>query len=132
MDSETLRSRRHACGAPGDGMNQFRPVKLLTRQEDRISTVKEHVKAMLRKVASQSEQPFDQESHRGGLSAPGRQRNATSPVPRQGKPEISRAVQERFGALLRSMYDERKAEPIPDHLLDLLKQLDKRGPGRGR
>jgi Anti-sigma factor NepR len=113
-------------------MTQFRSVKLLTRQEDRNPFVKEHVKAMLRKLASRSEQPLSQPSFRNGYSPPDRQRKVTSAVPPQGEPAIDRAVQERFGALLRSMYDERKAEPIPDRLLDLLKQLDKRGSGRGR
>jgi hypothetical protein len=38
---------------------------------------------------------------------------------------ISVAVQDGIGAQLRAMYRDLEAEPLPDHLLDLLKQLDK-------
>jgi hypothetical protein len=41
---------------------------------------------------------------------------------------MSRAVQDRIGERLRLMYDDLKEEPVPDHLLDLLKQLDKSRP----
>ena len=40
---------------------------------------------------------------------------------------IFHAVQEGIGAQLRAMYRDLKAEPLPDHLLDLLKQLDASG-----
>ncbi|ANY77459.1 hypothetical protein BB934_03830 [Microvirga ossetica] len=38
---------------------------------------------------------------------------------------VSRVVQDLIGERLRVMYDDFKDEPVPDHLLDLLKQLDK-------
>ena len=38
---------------------------------------------------------------------------------------VSRVVQDLLGEQLRAMYDDLKDEPVPDHLLDLLKQLDK-------
>jgi hypothetical protein len=37
---------------------------------------------------------------------------------------ISLAIQHRIGEQLRAMYGDLKAEPLPDRLLDLLKQLD--------
>jgi hypothetical protein len=37
---------------------------------------------------------------------------------------VSRAIQDGIVAQLRAMYRDLKAEPLPDHLLDLLKQLD--------
>ncbi len=40
---------------------------------------------------------------------------------------ISLAVQDGIGAQLRAMYRDLEAEPLPDHLLDLLKQLDTSG-----
>ncbi|GEO18628.1 NepR family anti-sigma factor [Microvirga aerophila] len=45
---------------------------------------------------------------------------------RAAKPSdpISLAVQDGIGAQLRAMYRNLEAEPLPDHLLDLLKQLD--------
>ena len=38
---------------------------------------------------------------------------------------MSRAIQDEIGERLRVMYDDLKDEPVPNHLLDLLKQLDK-------
>jgi hypothetical protein len=38
---------------------------------------------------------------------------------------VNRAIQDLIGEQLRVMYDDLKDEPVPDHLLDLLKQLDK-------
>ena len=38
---------------------------------------------------------------------------------------VSRVVQDLLGEQLRAMYDDLKDEPVPDHLLDLLEQLDK-------
>ncbi|WP_157934538.1 NepR family anti-sigma factor [Microvirga ossetica] len=38
---------------------------------------------------------------------------------------MSRAIQDEIGERLRVMYDDLKDEPVPDHLLALLKQLDK-------
>jgi hypothetical protein len=37
---------------------------------------------------------------------------------------ISLAIQDRLGEHLRAMYDGLRSEPLPDRLLDLLKQLD--------
>jgi hypothetical protein len=37
---------------------------------------------------------------------------------------ISLAIQDKLGEQLRAMYGDLKAEPLPDRLLDLLKQLD--------
>jgi hypothetical protein len=37
---------------------------------------------------------------------------------------ISLAMREGIGEPLRAMYRDLEAEPLPDHLLDLLKQLD--------
>jgi hypothetical protein len=42
---------------------------------------------------------------------------------------VSRVVQDLIGEQLRAMYDDLKDEPVPDHLLDLLKQLDKSRSG---
>jgi hypothetical protein len=38
---------------------------------------------------------------------------------------VSRAIQDNIGEQLRIMYDALKENSIPEHLLDLLKQLDK-------
>ena len=38
---------------------------------------------------------------------------------------VSRAIQDDIGERLRIMSDALKETPIPEHLLDLLKQLDK-------
>ena len=38
---------------------------------------------------------------------------------------VSRAIQDDIGERLRIMSDALKENPIPEHLLDLLKQLDK-------
>ena len=38
---------------------------------------------------------------------------------------VSRAIQDDIGESLRIMYAALKENPIPEHLLDLLKQLDK-------
>ena len=53
------------------------------------------------------------------------------PHSRQGPAERSKAepqadprLQEVIGRGLRAMYDSLKAEPIPDHLLELLNKLD--------
>jgi hypothetical protein len=48
------------------------------------------------------------------------------PLFRATKPRdpISLAVQDGIAAQLRAMYRDLEAEPLPDHLLDLLKQLD--------
>jgi hypothetical protein len=37
---------------------------------------------------------------------------------------ISLAVQDGIAAQLRAMYSDLEAEPLPDHLLDLLRRLD--------
>ncbi len=42
-----------------------------------------------------------------------------------GGKTMSRAIQDEIGERLRVMYDDLKDEPVPDHLLALLKQLDK-------
>ena len=39
-------------------------------------------------------------------------------------PQVSPRIQEAIGQGLRAMYDSLKAEPLPDHLLQLLKKLD--------
>jgi hypothetical protein len=44
---------------------------------------------------------------------------------------VSRVVQDLIGEQLRVMYDDLKDEPVPDHLLDLLKQLGKPQPDEG-
>jgi hypothetical protein len=46
----------------------------------------------------------------------------------QGGGTVSRVVQDLIGEQLRVMYDDLKEEPVPDHLLDLLKQLGKPQP----
>jgi hypothetical protein len=38
---------------------------------------------------------------------------------------VSRAIQDDIGERLRIMYDAHKENPIPEHLLDVPKQLDK-------
>jgi Anti-sigma factor NepR len=45
---------------------------------------------------------------------------------RAAKPHdpISLAIQDGIVTQLRAMYRDLEAEPLPDHLLDLLKQLD--------
>ena len=42
---------------------------------------------------------------------------------------ISLAIQDRIGEQLRTMYGDLKAEPLPERLLDLTKQLDERRSG---
>ena len=56
-------------------------------------------------------------SHNGGPSETG-----------QGGGTVSRAIQDLIGEQLRIMYDSLKDELVPDHLLDLLKQLGKPQP----
>ena len=46
-----------------------------------------------------------------------------------GRP-IDAAVQAHIGARLRSMYDSFLAEPVPQHLIDLLERLDAVDPSR--
>jgi Anti-sigma factor NepR len=40
---------------------------------------------------------------------------------------LDRAIQDRIGSHLRAMYDDIKAEPVPERFLDLLQQLDLHG-----
>ncbi|HZH50821.1 MAG TPA: NepR family anti-sigma factor [Microvirga sp.] len=42
----------------------------------------------------------------------------------KAEPQVNHRIQEVIGQGLRSMYESLKAEPIPDHLLELLKKLD--------
>jgi hypothetical protein len=49
----------------------------------------------------------------------------------QGGGTVNRAIQDLIGERLRVMYDDLKDEPVPDHLLDLLKQLGKPQPDEG-
>jgi Anti-sigma factor NepR len=37
---------------------------------------------------------------------------------------VSLAIQDGISKQLRALYDDLEVEPLPDHLLDLLKQLD--------
>ena len=39
------------------------------------------------------------------------------------------AIQDRIGEQLRAMYGDLRAEPLPERLLDLTKQLDERRSG---
>jgi hypothetical protein len=48
---------------------------------------------------------------------------AVVPAEEPQLPRIDRETQARIGSQLRSMYDELAKEPIPDHLLDLLRKL---------
>jgi hypothetical protein len=41
------------------------------------------------------------------------------------EPQPNARIQEAIGEGLRAMYDSLKAEPIPDHILELLLKLDK-------
>ena len=50
-----------------------------------------------------------------------RQGNGEAP---NKEPQSTTHIQEVIGQGLRAMYDSLKAEPIPDHLLKLLQQLD--------
>jgi hypothetical protein len=43
---------------------------------------------------------------------------------------ISLAIQNGIGAQLRAMYRDLEAEPLPDHLLNLLNQLDEPRSGK--
>ena len=45
-----------------------------------------------------------------------------------GGKTMSRAIQDEIGERLRVMYDDLEDEPVPDHLLNLLKQLGKPQP----
>lgn len=60
------------------------------------------------------------------------------PHGRQGNGEVPKQerhsnihIQEAIGQGLRAMYESLKAEPIPDHILDLLQELDKPKKGEG-
>lgn len=44
--------------------------------------------------------------------------------PSKAEPQVDHRIQEAIGEGLRAMYESLKAEPIPDHLLELLKKLD--------
>lgn len=39
------------------------------------------------------------------------------------KPQVNRAVQDQLGSGLRGMYDELLDEPVPEHLIDLIRRL---------
>lgn len=39
------------------------------------------------------------------------------------KPQVSRLVQDQLGTGLRGMYDEFLDEPVPDHLINLVRRL---------
>jgi len=45
--------------------------------------------------------------------------------PLPDEPKINQAIQGKIGEQLRTMYDDLKAEPVPDRLLDLIRLLDK-------
>jgi hypothetical protein len=47
---------------------------------------------------------------------------------RENRAAITRPVQDALGERLRSMYGHLRAEPVPDRLLDLLKQVDEHRP----
>ena len=49
-----------------------------------------------------------------------------APGPKQGK-AMSPALQAHIGRQVRAMFDEVAEEPVPDHLLRLLKDLDRNG-----
>lgn len=44
--------------------------------------------------------------------------------PPKAEPQVNPRIQEVIGQGLRAMYDSLKAEPIPEHILELLKKLD--------
>lgn len=48
------------------------------------------------------------------------------------EPQPNASIQEVIGQGLRAMYDSLKAEPIPDHILELLQKLDKPNKGEGQ
>jgi hypothetical protein len=43
-----------------------------------------------------------------------------------GEPGLDRAIQDRIGDHLRSMYDELVQQPVPDRFVELLNRLEKR------
>ena len=45
-----------------------------------------------------------------------------SEVPTEAR--IGPDLQDRLGRQLRAMYDQMRSEPLPEHILDLLKRLD--------
>jgi hypothetical protein len=55
-------------------------------------------------------------------------RIASKPGKRHNGAAITRPVQDALGERLRSTYDALRAEPVPDRLLDLLKQMDEQRP----
>src|SRR3954447_2249429 len=44
--------------------------------------------------------------------------------PHTGEAQISPDIQDHIGQHLRAMYEQLRTEPVPDHLLDLLKRWD--------
>lgn len=44
---------------------------------------------------------------------------------RHAKPATAPRIQDVIGEGLRAMYESLKAEPIPDHLIELIRQMDK-------
>lgn len=50
----------------------------------------------------------------------------------QKEPQPNASIQWVIGQGLRTMYDSLKAEPIPDHILELLQKLDKPNKGEGQ
>jgi hypothetical protein len=60
------------------------------------------------------------------LSPPAKQKNK----PRQPEPVTAPRIQDVIGEGLRATYESLKAEPIPDHLIRLIQQLD--NPERDR
>jgi Anti-sigma factor NepR len=46
------------------------------------------------------------------------------PEPQESDPKVAPEIQDAIGQGLRAMYESLKAEPLPDRLVQLLKQLD--------
>ena len=49
---------------------------------------------------------------------------------RGAAPRIERAAQAEIGARLRAAYGELMGEPVPEHLADLVRRLERGNPGR--
>jgi len=64
------------------------------------------------------------------LDPPPSSQTQTSPA--QTEPALAPEVQDAIGRGLRAMYESLKAEPVPDHLLALIRKLDEPGGSPGR
>ena len=61
-----------------------------------------------------------------------RSQHSQASEPPKGEARIGPDIQDHIGRHLRAIYDQVRAEPVPDRLLDLLRRLDRTEPEQSR